>query len=348
VIIFVIIFANRITKPLVALANQTQKIKDFELDDFNHIKSVIYEIKLMSDAAFSMVQGLQSFRRYVPAALVRELINAGKEAKLGASDETELTILFTDIQGFTSISENMKAQDLMLHLSDYFEHLSSIIMEEHGTIDKYIGDAIMAFWGAPQKLPNAPYLTCKAALRCQQQLKVLNNQWIKEGKPPMFTRMGIHSGRTLVGNLGSQYRMNYTVIGDSANLASRLEGVNKLYGTQIIISETTYKQISDQFFCRALDVVAVKGKKIGVKIYELIADKNEPISEEKLQFCRDFEQGFETYLKRDWESALVIFETLEKQYPEDLSVKLFIERCRTFQVHPVPADWNGSIVLHEK
>lgn len=348
VIIFVIIFANRITKPLVALANQTQKIKDFELDDFKQIKSVIFEIKLMSDAAFSMVQGLQSFRRYVPAALVRELIDAGKEAKLGASDETELTILFTDIQGFTSISENMKAQDLMLHLSDYFEHLSNIIMEEHGTIDKYIGDAIMAFWGAPQKLPNAAYLTCRAALRCQQRLKILNNQWIKIGKPAMFTRMGIHTGMTVVGNLGSQYRMNYTIIGDSANLASRLEGVNKLYGTQIIISETTYQQISKQFLCRPLDIVAVKGKKIGIKIYELIADKNEPISEEKLQFCHEFEHGFELYLKQDWENALFIFKLLEQHYPEDLSVKLFIERCHTFQAHPVPTDWNGSIVLHEK
>ncbi len=347
-IVFVIIFANRITKPLVALANQTKKIKDFELDDFKQIKSVIYEIKLMSDAAFSMVQGLQSFRRYVPAALVRELINAGKEAKLGASDELELTILFTDIQGFTSISESMKAQDLMLHLSNYFEHLSSIIMEEHGTIDKYIGDAIMAFWGAPQKLPNAAYLTCRAALRCQKTLKILNNQWIIDKKPTMFTRMGIHTGTTVVGNLGSQYRMNYTIIGDSANLASRLEGINKLYGTQIIISETTYQQISEQFICRPLDIVAVKGKKIGIKIYELIAEKSEQISEETVQFCREFERGFEAYLKQDWNGALLIFEALEKEHPEDLSVKLFIERCYAFQQHPVPIDWNGSIVLHEK
>lgn len=348
VIIFVIIFANRITRPLVTLAEQTKKLKNFELDDFENAKSVIYEIKLVSDSMASMVQGLQSFRRYVPAALVRDLIAAGKEAKLGESDESELTILFSDIQGFTTISENMSSQELMLHLSDYFEHLSNIIMEEHGTIDKYIGDAIMAFWGAPQKLPNAAYLACKSALRCQTRLKILNKQWIENNKPPMFTRMGIHTGKTVVGNVGSQYRMNYTAIGDTTNLASRLEGTNKLYGTQIIISENTYQKVAEQFLCRPLDIVAVKGKTIGIKVYELVADKREPISEETLQFCHEFGHGFELYLKQDWEHALFIFEMLKKHYPDDLSIKLFIERCHYFKQSPPPPDWNGSITLHEK
>jgi|WetSurMetagenome_2_1015567.scaffolds.fasta_scaffold03601_5 adenylate cyclase len=347
-LISVVLFANRVTRPLVALANQTQKIKNFELENVKHINSIIYEIKLMSDATFSMVQGLQSFRRYVPAALVRELINVGKAATLGASDETELTILFSDIQGFTTISENMQAQELMLHLSDYFEHLSNIIMEEHGTIDKYIGDAIMAFWGAPQKLPNAAYFACKSALRCQIKLKILNNQWVENNKPPMVTRIGIHTGMTVVGNLGSQYRMNYTVIGDSVNLASRLEGTNKLYGTQIIISEATYQQVAEYFLCRPLDIVTVKGKKIGVKIYELVADRSEFITKEQLRFCYDFECGFGSYLKQDWKAAVAIFETLEKQYPNDLSIKLFLERCQTFQTYPIPADWNGVFALHEK
>jgi len=345
---FVVLFANRITKPIVALTNQTKKIQNFELDDFEQVQSSIYEIKLMNNSIFSMVQGLQSFRRYVPAALVRQLINAGQEAKLGACEETELTILFTDIKDFTTISENMKAQDLMLHLSDYFEYLSNIIMDDRGTIDKYIGDAIMAFWGAPIKLENAPYLACKAALNCQKKLDNLNEQWRKENKPPMITRMGIHSGITMVGNLGSQDRMNYTIIGDSVNLASRLEGINKYYGTKIIISESVYLQVSTQFLCRPLDIVAVKGKRIGVKVYELVADKNELIAEETQQFCNHFTEGFNAYLKQDWETAVGIFEILQQQYPNDVSVKRFIERCQTFQQQPLPADWNGITSMHEK
>ncbi|MEY3221135.1 MAG: hypothetical protein RIT27_2492 [Pseudomonadota bacterium] len=346
--IFVVIFANRITKPIVALANQTNKIKNFELDHFKQARSSIYEIELMNNSIFSMVQGLQSFRRYVPAALVRQLINMGKEAQLGVCDETELTILFTDVKDFTTISENMEAQALMLHLSDYFEHLSNIIMEEKGTIDKYIGDAIMGFWGAPVKLPNAALLACRAALRCQKKLNQLNKQWVKENKPPMITRMGIHSGMTMVGNLGSQDRMNYTVIGDSVNLASRLEGINKYYGTEIIISESTYLQVSSQFLCRPLDIVAVKGKRIGVKVYELIADKSEFIAEETLHFCNHFTEGFGAYLKQDWKTALGIFETLQQQFPNNQSVALFIKRCQTFQQQPLPEDWNGITSMHEK
>jgi adenylate cyclase len=181
-------------------------------------------------------------------------------------------------------------------------------------------------------------------------LEKLNKVWNLNGKPNLNTRFGLHAGNTVVGNVGSRDRMNYTAVGDTVNLASRLEGVNKFYGTHIIISQSVYEQVADQFYCRPLDIVTVKGKSVGIKIYELLAEKDEPFSLAMQAFCLDCEQGIEAYLRQDWVSAAAIFSDLHSRFPEDIPVKLLMSRCQKFRQYPyqIPPNWNGTIVLGEK
>ena len=349
-IIAVVIISERITKPIAQMASATEKIKDFELEAIQEVDSSIQEIHMMNDALLKAVSGLKSFRKYVPADLVRQLIKTGQEVEIGGESKA-LTIFFSDIANFTTISETLPAEDLMLHLSEYLDQLSHIIMHNHGTIDKYIGDAIMAFWGAPEPLPNHAFLACRAALRCQQTLQTLQTQWQSQGKPALHTRIGINTGEAIVGNMGSPSRMNYSVIGDMVNLTSRLEGINKLYGTGIIIGEATYREVADRMVCRWLDIVAVKGKNQGIKIYELLAESIEDVPPETLSFCRRYEEGLAAYMQQDWAQALAIFSALrQERNPGDPSIDLFYERCCYYHDHPdsLPPDWDGVTRLHTK
>lgn len=336
--------SRRISQPIIALSQEMLRIRDFHLDDVKPVESRIHEIREMNSALISAVEGLKSFGKYVPASLVRQLITSGKSAELGGI-KTEITILFCDIEGFTAFSENMPAEDLMIHLSEYLNELSHIILEEKGTIDKFIGDAIMVFWGQPVEMPDAPERACRTALRCAEKLVELNRRWVSEGKPPMNTRFGIHTGLGVVGNVGSAERMNYSVIGDSVNLTSRLEGANKVYGTRILISQSTYEKVSDRFLCRLLDIVAVKGRTRGVQIYELVGTKETAFPPEKIRFVTMYEQAFRAYLARNWDGALDLLEDLAKENPGELSCKVLLKRCLQFKDDPsaLPADWDGTI-----
>jgi adenylate cyclase len=268
-ILVVIYIVRRVSTPLYRLSAETQKLELLELDQVQAVKSSIVEIDHLSRSLVSSVEALRAFGRYVPADLVRRLIQKGEGGNLGGS-KRELTIFFSDIEGFTTASESLAPEALMLQLSAYFELVSDIIMEEHGTIDKYIGDAVMAFWGAPEAIEDQAGRACMAALRVQEALTHLNEQWRSEGRPVFRTRIGINTDEVVVGNVGSRSRMNYSVIGDGVNLAARLEGLNKQYGTSIMISETTYQKVRGRFHCRYLDEVVVKGKTEAVRIYELI------------------------------------------------------------------------------
>ncbi len=345
------LFSRYITKPIKQLAIETQKIKDFDLNDVKEVDTNIKEIDFMSKSLMSATTGLQSFRKYVPAALVKQLIELGEEANQGGQ-EAELTLFFSDIENFTTIAESMHPQDLMAHLSEYFDALSNIVMEQNGTIDKYIGDAIMAFWGAPVTQEKTAYDACKVALLCQKKNEALNEYWVSQHKPALVTRIGLHTGRTIVGNVGSKERINYSVLGDSVNLAARLEGINKLYGTSIIISENTYYQVCEDFFCRRLDIVAVKGKTKGVEIYELICemDKIDTDLPRPRSYYDDYEKAFNAYLNKQWNDALSILRNLLANHPDDVSVQLMISRCEYFVENPseVPGEWDGSTTLTTK
>ena len=250
----------------------------------------------------------------------------------------ELTIFFTDIAGFTAISEKMVPEELMLQLSEYLGELATTVIELKGTVDKYMGDGLLAFWGAPLSNPDHAYYACQAALRCQEKVAQLNQKWQATGDVTFPTRIGIHTGETLVGNMGSVERMNYTVLGDSVNLASRLEAINHIYGTEIIVSATTYHQVAHKFHFRPLDIVVVKGKKQGVLLYELMGEINHTTAE-KIELCRDFTEGFDAYLAQDWETALKIFQLLDKRYPDDSVTTIYLARCIKLRDNPPDPNW---------
>ena len=338
-----------ITRPVKRLALQAGKIKDFKLDEVTGVQSILTEIRSLNDAFIAMKSGLASFGRYVPAELVRQLIATGREARLGG-ERTRLAILFTDIVGFTALSETITAEELMLQLSTYLDRLTRIIEQEQGTVDKYIGDAIMAFWGAPREVENPALLACRAALNCSKAAADLNRQWRAEDKPAMPTCFGIHFGETIVGNVGSSQRMNYSIFGDNVNLASRLEGINRVYGTKIIVSQSVYEAVDRQMICRPLDIVAVKGKKKSIAIHELLAAKDEGGTEALASFCARFAEGIDEYRGQEWERALAVFEKLQEESPNDQPVKRYIKRCRNIINGSVtlPPNWDGSVIMHAK
>lgn len=342
-VFIVYLISNRISRPLRKLAVSTSRLTDFQLDEIQGVKSRFIEVDALSNAILSARDGLRSFQKYVPADLVRQLIKTNQSLKLGGQDQ-ELTMMFTDIANFTAISENLPAQDLMLHLSHYLDDLTKIIMEENGTVDKYIGDAIMAFWGAPVPLKNPISLACRTALRCQNRLIDLNKVWEENNLPIMETRIGLATGNVVVGNLGSSERMNYTVIGDSVNLASRLEGLNKFYGTSIIVSEKTQKEVKDQFQFRFLDKVAVKGQSHGIPIYELLAECQDTLADEIDQLKQSYEAALDMYMKQHFDKAKLAFEECLEQFPDDLASKEMLKRCEQFLGTPPNFDekWDGT------
>ena len=337
-----------ITRPVKRLALQAGKIKDFKLEEVTGVQSILTEIRSLNDAFIAMKSGLASFGRYVPAELVRQLIATGREARLGG-ERTRLAILFTDIVGFTALCETITAEELMLQLSTYLERLTRIVEQEQGTVDKYIGDAIMAFWGAPREVENPALLACRAALSCSKAVGDLNRHWRAEEKPAMPTCFGIHFGETIVGNVGSSQRMNYSIFGDNVNLASRLEGINRIYGTKIIVSQSVYEAVGRRMICRPLDIVAVKGKKKSIAIHELLAAKDDG-AEALVSFCARFTKGIDEYRGHNWERALAVFERLQEESPNDRPVKLYIKRCRNIidGSVTVPPDWDGSVMMNEK
>lgn len=346
-VILAILLARAISKPIKLLTKETRKISDFHLEDTPAIKSRIKEIQLMSQAVAGMRTGLRAFRRYVPAELVRQLIQTGEGAHLGGH-KRDMTVFFSDIAGFTTIAERLGPEELMLHLSEYFEELTRILSEQRGTVDKYIGDGIMAFWGAPMADANHASRACQAALLCQTRLKVLNQKWAEAGKTVFPTRIGISTGETVVGNVGSSERINYTVMGDNVNLASRLEGVTRLYDTQILVSQATYNQASDEFWFRPVDLIAVKGKTAETTVYELVGKKEGGAADAVGELCREFTRGVRAYLRRDWVMGVEIFGRLRQKFPDDVPVELYFNRCRKYLQKPPGADWKGVTYLKYK
>ncbi|MHC4600641.1 MAG: adenylate/guanylate cyclase domain-containing protein [Planctomycetota bacterium] len=342
-----IALARRITKPLARLAEESERIRNLDLTHHEaHITSRVREIDDMSRSFENMRVGLRSFEKYVPSQLVRELLKRGVEAELGG-EKRKLTILFSDIAGFTPIAEKTDPERLVKALGEYLNALSGIIIGEKGTVDKYVGDAIMAFWGAPQAVEEHARLACRAALRCRTMVKAINESWENEGFPPFRTRFGINTGELIVGNMGCDVRMDYTVIGDSVNLASRLEGLNKAYGTQILVSEETYGLVRDVFGLRKVDWVNVVGKTDVTAVYELLGNR-EDLGEETVALVRKYEAGLEKYRAREWDAAIRLFEEAEACVPGDRPSRVLIERCRAYQEAPPPDDWDGAIVFTTK
>jgi len=281
----------------------------------------------------------KNFMRYVPADLVIQLINKNILADLGG-EQQELTVFFSDIAKFTSITEKMEPEKVVQDLCVYFENISRVILANNGTIDKYIGDSVMAFWGAPVHIKDHAKKACHAALAVQENLHSLFSEWESRGKYPFNTRIGIHTGNVLVGNLGYKERLNYTVMGDTVNVSSRLEGINKAYGTEIVVSESVHKSCPDDFEFRHLDRVLVLGRNEAMNIYELIAYKGE-IRKNQKKINEYYETGLQYYFIQDWLEALKYFNTVVKYRPKDAPARIMRERCLLYRKNPPPPEWDG-------
>jgi adenylate cyclase len=308
--------------------------------------SRITEVDKLAKAIESMRAGLKAFLQYLPEDLLRRYLAPGAKAETGG-DTCPATILFTDIKDFSSISERQDPIGLVRHLNEYLEILSSSVAGHHGTVDKYIGDSLMAFWNAPIKLERHAREACAAALDCRKILAVAGKRWQEIGLPLFETRFGIHTGEVIVGNIGSSVRLNYTIIGDAVNLASRLEGLNKEYGTSILISESTRAEAGDEFLTRPVDLVAVKGKLRSNLIHELMAWRGEA-SDSEIRQARMTTIASNAYQERDFTSARDGFAAILSEYPGDTVAKIMLERAESMVSSPPPSDWSGVFRFRTK
>ena len=345
-ILLSLVLSRLIARPMHQLSADMKRIEQLDLGVSETIPTIITEIHDMQGSFDGMKTGLQNFRRYVPADLVSQLVGQKQDASLGGECR-QLTILFSDIANFTSISEHLAPEVLVQDLCEYFNVISRTILAERGTLDKYIGDSVMAFWGAPVEVDEHVYHACMAAVTAQDRLASLFRQWESKGKTRFATRIGIHTAEVVVGNMGYEERLNYTVIGDGVNLASRLEGLNKFYSTSTLVSHTTQELVRDRFEFRRVDRVAVKGKTEGVDVFELLALKGDiPVNLRKLMDV--YENGLAAYFKRDWKFALQHFNTVLKYRPGDGPSQVLAARCRRFMVQSPPETWNLIWECHAK
>jgi adenylate cyclase len=336
--------SRSISRPLATLAGQVDRIRCLDFTDAPPVRTMISEVVLIGESVQNMRMGLRSFKKYVPAEVVTRLMNLQKEAVI-EGEKRELTIFFSDIADFTSISEQLSPEALVERLGTYFEEVTRILIQGSGTVDKFIGDAIMGFWGAPTALADHAVLACRSALQAQDSIRRLNQRWLEQGGQPFHTRMGIHTGEAIVGNVGFEGRMNYTAIGDSVNLASRLEGLNKHYGTRILVSETTLEAAGAAVLTRVVDLVTVKGKEHPIAIHELLA-MGEDATEDLRARARACDEAFGLYRARRWGEALKILEGRAGE--PDGPVAVLMERCRQYLAEPPGPEWDGVYRHHEK
>ena len=287
--------------------------------------------------------------QYVSPSILSTLIDKSPEDVLKAEVGTRetLTILFSDIRGFTSISEQFEAEKVVDILNGYLSGMVDVIFMHEGTLDKFIGDAIMAFWGAPIRVRDHGMRAVETAIDMIRQLEVYNEGLKAKGMSPLSIGIGINTGDVILGNIGSEKKLDYTVIGDNVNLASRMEGLTKEYGCPVLITESTYKEVHDMIHCRVVDIVRVKGKTKGIKIFEpLIAIKGgEGLFERVISLS---EEGFDYYLNRDWERAKEKYSELLLVKPDDKVGRIFIERCEEYRVNEAPEDWDGVYTMMRK
>jgi adenylate cyclase len=338
--------AQRISKPIRSIAEDMDEIAAFNIEGEIPVTSILHEISVMQDSMTSMKRGLRSFGKYVPVDVVSRLFKARREATLGV-ERADVTVFFADIAGFTSIAESLPPDDLVMLMGEYFEAMSSIILNANGTVDKYMGDAIMGFWNAPESVENHQLAAVRAALACQGRLAELRTDWQERGLPLLHQRIGLHTGNVLVGNLGSRMRMNYTVIGDAVNLAQRIEGLNKSYGTAIAISEEVCEQVKDIYLCMPLDIVAVKGKTGGTRIYTVLGEHDKMTEQDRTRAAQ-YARALELYTSRAFGDAAAAFARYLDSCPGDKAAQVLQARCAEYEANPPPPDWDGVYRLHDK
>ncbi|MEA3428973.1 MAG: adenylate/guanylate cyclase domain-containing protein, partial [Thermodesulfobacteriota bacterium] len=250
-------------------------------------------------------------------------------------------------QGFTSISEGLTPEELVELLNEFLTEMTSIILKYEGTVDKFEGDAIIAFFGAPNELENQEQVACKACIDMQKRLSELRIKWKIEEKPELKMRIGLCTGPAVVGNMGSKTRMDYTMMGDTVNTAARLEGVNKIYGIYTLVSDSTFKATDGSMIAREIDSINVVGKKEPVTVYQLLGYP-EDIDERMNKTTDNYSNGLYAYRNQDWEKAGSFFKAALELTPDDGPSKTMLLRCDEYKINPLPEDWDGAFTMKTK
>ncbi len=338
--------AQRVAQPLQELAVETGRVRSLDLDPRQRVESNVREIDELSTAMEQMKTGLRSLEKLVPADYARWLIGTGQEAKLGG-ERRHITTYFADIIGFTALSERTEPEELVEILAEYLDVLSSEVLRLGGTVDKFNGDDVMAFWGAPNPTDDHAFLACQAAIASQETLRHLQAEWHEHGRPVLRASFGISTGDVIVGNVGSRQRMNYTVIGDAVNLASRLQGLNKFYGTEILLAQQTVNETRGRVVTRIIDWVSVAGRGVPTPVYELmgLADAADPAVK---ALASEHNHAMQLYRAKEWAPAKELFERILRQRPHDGPARILIERCDRLAESPPGEDWDGSMQMQGK
>ncbi len=327
--IVVIYFSNKIAFPITVLVQEINKIEAMDWSSTVRVHSNVKEIGLLDHAIDSMRKVVASFSKYIPKELVGKLFALNQEITIGG-EKKELSIFFSDIANFTSVAESQQIETLFPLLAEYFDAMSKEILNLNGTIDKFIGDGIMAFWGAPNEQLDHAQRACDAALLCNAMLTSFNALRRQKGLPEFPTRFGIHSGTVIVGNVGTEDRLNYTIIGDAVNVTARLQEVDKIYHTSIIISENVYLKLGSEYVTRPLDLVTVRGKTRQTRIHELVgkigAEPSICPSAEHITLCEGFAKAYNTMQQGNLREAKELFASLHEKYPADYPTQIYIQR----------------------
>jgi adenylate cyclase len=336
-ILIIYFLSGIVSAPLERLATKVVRIQDLEGENLPPLDSPIREVALLSRAIDTLDAAVKSFAAFVPVGLVRQLLESDQKLELGGHSRF-LTIFFSDLEAFSSLSEEVPSQELLLRVSAHLEIVTKAVKEEQGTIDKFIGDGVMAFWGAPALLDDHAARACFAALRIQRGMDALNARWREEGEKPLNIRIGIHSDAVLVGNIGSKERMSYTVMGDGVNVAARLEGINKEYGTRICISHAVFKEAGERLCVRPIDDVAVKGRRTRIPIYEVMgAHGLGPEFEADaatVRLCKLTRLAYEALVADDPVLALERYRAVLAEFPDDPVAKEMARRVEVLAAAP--------------
>ncbi|MCP4294031.1 MAG: adenylate/guanylate cyclase domain-containing protein, partial [Proteobacteria bacterium] len=287
-----------------------------------------------------------AFVHYLSPDVIEALVEDPDKLSLGG-ERREMTAYFSDVQGFSTISESLTPDELVALLNEYLTEMCDIIAGYNGTVDKFEGDAIIAFWGAPLDQPDHAKLACFATIDMQKRMVEIRKKLLEEGRPLLLVRMGLNSGPMVVGNMGSQNRMDYTMMGDAVNLAARLEGANKFYKNFTMISGSTYEQAKDFIDVRELDTLRVVGKNEPITVYETLDRKNQ-VSGKLADMIDLFHKGLTLYKEMKFAEAIPIFRQALALYPQDGPSLTYVERCDQFIKNPMGDDWDGVYTHTEK
>lgn len=348
---FAFFLARSLSLPLSRLSEEAKLIQSFNLDSPISISSRVHEIDALIGSMSNMKKTMRSISKFVPKALVKDILESGNPVEVGG-ERRNISLLFTDVQDFTPISDSMEPEELMLSMSEYFEELVGLIIAEEGTIDKFVGDAIFAYWNAPLPTEKYEYLACYAALKCRAASERLSAKWKAQGRIGWYTRFGVHAGDAVVGNVGSSDRIDFTAIGDPVNIASRLEGLNKYYKTSILVSGPIAETCATEFLFRFVDHSLPKGAGAPLEIYEPIGLYEGPeefrVSEQNIAFVSDWNEALTDYKNRNWVKALDAMEHFAKRYSDDGVARIYLDRIIEYIANPPPDDWDGVTRFNTK